>query len=235
MGASGHRVALVTLTVDGADGRFHDPVNRSGKSRPTARDLVHDPRAATIEASVRYVNWAWNRLTANMRYRRTMRPYFRGLELQRSGMAHLHVLVRVRDAADFLALRSELRGPEADRSAGLAVMAGFGKVVDVQLARSGGDVARYVTKTQAAGDAAAYATKGVPGAALPRYTRRTAWAQTWAPGWIKPTPLAGFTWRVARASVETVTAALALSGDFHIVDPDSLRVASAASAAGRGS
>jgi hypothetical protein len=224
MGASGARVAMVTLTIDPSDPRFMDPRNRAGKVRPRSSALLGDARAAAIEDSTRYASWAWNRLTANMRYRRTLRPFFRGLELQRSGMAHLHVLIRVRDAADFLALRAELRGPESDRSAGLAVMAGFGLVVDAQLARSGGDVARYVTKMRdgGAGDAAAYATKGVP-AALPRYTRRAAWSRAWAPGWVKPTPVAGFTWRVAHASESTVRAALALS-DYSIVEPASCRV-----------
>jgi hypothetical protein len=107
------------------------------------------------------------------------------------------------------------------------------------LARRGGDVARYVTKMNDGGarDAAAYATKGTP-AALPRYTRRAAWSLNtgrapWAAGWVKPTPIAGFEWRVAHASPDTVRGALALS-DFHVVDPGSYRVSSAPAGAQKG-
>lgn len=229
MGASGAKVMLLTLTIDPSDPRLADPRNRAGKSRPRSSALLSTPQADTIEASVRYASWAWNRMRANLSNRHGAVPYFRGLELQKSGIAHLHVLIRVRDAAEFMKLRALIRGPESDRGRGLAVMAGFGKVVDAQLARSGGDVARYVTKMRdaGAGDAAAYATKGI-GAALPRYTRRAAWSlpngrAPWAAGWRNATPIAGFDWRVARASVETVSEALALS-DFHVVDPATYRI-----------
>lgn len=235
MGASGAKVALLTLTIDPSDGRFADPRNRAGKDRPRSSSLIGSSSAETVEHSTRYASWAWNRFRTYLVREYGAVPFFRGLELQQSGMAHLHVLLRVRDATEFMQLRSLIRGPETDRASGLAVRAGFGLVVDMQLARSGGDVARYVTKTQAAGDAAAYATKGVP-AALPRYTRRTAWSLTtgrapWAAGWVKPTPIAGFTWRVARCTTETVLGALPAE-DFHVVDPESYRVRSGPSGPG---
>lgn len=248
--AGGGRIAMVTLTIDPQDPRFADVANRpasdrrrraEGRERPRTADLMADPRATVIEQSLRYSSWAWNRLRANMANRRALRgfAYMRGVELQRSGMAHLHVLVRVPDMAAYLALRTALRGDEAtrttvrpnQRAAGLAIMAGFGKVVDVQLARSRWDVARYVTKAEDAGDAAAYATKGV-GAVMPRYTKRSAHSigskrmAAWAPGWVRPTPIAGFTWRVAKADASLVAAALAAS-DFHVGDPARYRVPTA--------
>jgi hypothetical protein len=265
MGAAvGGYVAMATLTIDPKDGRLADPACRPKRRRmtvvrgadgvplrvstvsratprPRTAELLNDDRAGLIEHSLLYQQFAWNRLTANLRNRKFIKEsgglaYLRGVELQRSGMAHVHVLIRVASRADFMKLRAALRGDEAKRSrlartdpehrdAGLAIRAGFGKVVDVQLARSRMDVARYVTKMQDAGgasDAAAYVTKGTS-APMPRYTRRTSYGRAWAPGWVKPTPLAGFTWRLAAASIETVTTALRLSG-VELIDPGSLRV-----------
>jgi hypothetical protein len=234
MGATG-RVMMLTLTIDRSDPRYADPANREGKARPLD---PANPRAIVTSESVRYAAWAWHRFGVYMRREYGAVPYFRGLELTAAGVAHLHVLLRVRDAADFMALRALVRGPENARTRGLAVRAGFGLVVDAQLARSGGDVARYVTKSTTApgSDAAAYATKGL-GPGLPRYSRRASWsraaASAWAPGWIKPAPLRGFTWRVARASVGTVSDALARS-DFALTDPVSLRAAGTPGLAGAG-
>lgn len=224
MGSCGARVALLTLTIDPSDGRFADPVNRAGKARPL------DPRAPNAyvaSESVRYASWAFNRFRTYLVREYGAVPYFRGVELQKSGMAHLHVLLRLPAGsgapAAFLGLRAKVRGPEWDRSAGLAVRAGFGKVVDMQLARSGGDVARYVTK--ASSEVAGYVTKGLAGG-MPRYTRRSSWSRSeaaaWAPGWVKPAPISGFTWRLAKASVGTVSDALWRS-EFVVVDPAFVR------------
>lgn len=245
MGATG-KLAMVTLTIDPSDPRWLAALDarpvRLGRSKVRAPRLTvdRDPdRAYRAELSSRYAAWAWNRLRTYLArevierddrgravQRYGHRAYFRGLELQRSGMAHLHVLFRVRDTADFLALRSLLRGPEDDRAAGLAVRAGFGLVVDAQLARSRGDVARYVSKgtgvSEAGGDAVAYATKGER-QMVPKYARQASWAQSWAPGWVKPTPVAGFSWRVADAHPDVVTPALVASG-FVIDDPARFRV-----------
>jgi len=237
MGASGAKVALLTLTIDPSDGRLFDPRCWAGKSRPRSSSLVGQGNAATVEASTRYASWAWNRFRTYLSREYGAVPYFRGLELQRSGVAHLHVLLRVPDSLAFMRLRALIRGPESDRSRGLAMRAGFGLVVDMQLARSGGDVARYVTKAGSAGAsmASAYATKGLAGG-LPRYARRASWSlptgrAPWAAGWVNPTPISGFTWRIARCTVATVLSALP-SEDFEIHEAGRYRV-QAASGPGR--
>lgn len=270
------KVAMVTLTIARRDPRFLDGRNRSGKARPLvaemlperlggtlptdrlARDVYAVRASATVE-SLRYQSWAWNRLRANLTNRKRLGrlAYYRGVELHKDGVAHVHVLIRVQDAAAFLALRAALRGDEAtrgtyalkDKRNGLAILAGFGKVVDVQLARSKGDVARYVSKMEDAGQgdrlatetrgaiatdsrASAYATKGTS-AAMPRYTRRTAYSRgskrldPWAGAWVKPTPIAGFVWRLAGCSEEVAQAAL-LRSDFVLDDPARYRVAASA-------
>jgi hypothetical protein len=236
MGASSGKVAMVTLTIDPQDGRFHDPANRTGRDRPRTSALVGNDQAYVIEQSLRYQSWAWNRLRTSLSRRGKVigsMAYFRGVELHKSGMAHVHVLVRVESVTAFMLLRSALRGDESkrttvpvnDRRAGLAIRAGFGRVVDVQLARNRGDVARYVTK-----DVAAYVTKGVT-AAMPRYTRRSAYSRAWAPGWVKPTPIAGFDWRLASCSADVAQRAL-IRSDFVIGDPERFRVVSAPTGAG---
>jgi hypothetical protein len=240
------RIALVTLTIDEDDFRYLDPANRSGKARPWTADLLTDPRATTIEESLRYQAWAWNRLRTLLSRRVFFRgsAYFRGVELTARGVAHVHVVFRVPDLAAFEALRAALRGDASvrmgvrtgalsvdDRRAGLAIRAGFGPIVDVQLARSAEDVGRYVTK-----DVAAYATKGTT-ARMPRYTRRTAYSlgtgrrmSAWAPGWAKPTRIAGFEWRLAKASPAVVSEAL-IASDFVIGDSSDWRIGSVSAGA----
>lgn len=253
MGASGQKVAMLTLTIDRSDARYlgstwvGGPVggrfkrNRAGKDRPRSSVMLADPRAAVVEESTRYASWAWNRFRTYLYREHGAVPFFRGVELQKSGVAHLHVLLRVENAVEVMALIARIGGPT-----GLAVRAGFGPVADVQLARSGGDVARYVTKANG-GIGSRIVGSGRPGASaaayvsklpdvLPRYTRRTSWSlpngrSPWAAGWVKPTPIAGFTWRVAKCSVATVLGALPPS-DFHIVDPGSYRVQSPGHPAG---
>jgi hypothetical protein len=246
MGATG-RVALLTLTIDPGDPRLADPSNRAGKQRPPD---PRDPTSYIAGESVRYAAWAWNRFRTYLTREYGAVPFFKGLELQQSGMAHLHVIVRLRDSVEFMALRSLIRGPEDDRDAGLAVRAGFGIVVDMQLARAPGDVARYVTKAGSGlvpggkrsgpegvrpvtssgdGRAAAYVTKGLDGS-LPRYTRRSSWStgrSAWAPDWRRPEPIRGFTWRVAQASASVVSDALVRS-EFVIADPALVRAARSA-------
>lgn len=250
MGASGHKVAMATFTIDPNDARWLDPANRHGKVRVADPNV---PNSALTGESSRYAAWAWNRLRVNLTNRMGKRAYFRGLEVHKTGMVHLHVLVRVKDATDFLHLRTVLRGDEkrrtrsdaTHREAGLAISSGFGKVTDVVLARSGGDVAKYVTKASS-GDvmayearertvAAGYVSKGVMGP-LPRYTRRSTWSTAegaeWAPGWVKPTPIAGFWWRVEPHGIKSAAAVVRSQG-FSIGDPERFRVpAQAATAAG---
>lgn len=232
---------MILLTIDPKDERWLDSNNRAGKPRMVD---PRDPLSAVKGESSRYASWAWNRLTSayRRRYGRSL-EFFRGNEAHRSGMVHLHVLVRVQSTEEFAWLRAVIRGDERvresvaahDRRAGLARMAGFGLVASVELARSAGDVARYVTKA-ASGDrmgfevregqrAAAYVSKGVS-LAMPRYTRRTSWSMkraAWAPDWRKPAPIAGFWWRLD--SMPPVhAAAVARSQGFVIGDPERYRV-----------
>jgi len=223
MGATG-RVVFFTLTIDPSDGRY------------VAALGAYEGKGETAP-SIRYGQWAWNRMTARCRARGWSFPYARGVELHASGRAHLHVIARVESVSEFFILRNMLRG-------GWATRAGFGAVVDVQIARSGADVARYVGKATNAGAvapvvrsaslvgarAAAYVTKGLD-ARMPKYTRRASFARGWAEGWVRPTPIAGFSWRVAPASVDVVRRGLMLS-DFVMVEPERFRVPIAAMAAG---
>jgi hypothetical protein len=221
-GASGSRVAMLTLTIDRSDDRYADPANRAGKPRPRAAGLLGNPRAVVVEESTRYASWAWNRFRTYLTREHGRVAYFRALELQESGVAHLHVVIRFRDLAEVMRLQALIGG-----SGRLAVRAGFGPVVHLTVARSGGDVARYVTKVGR--DVAAYVTKGTSrmSLALPRYTRRASWSlgsAAWAPDWTPPTPIgAGFTWQLAAASAATVRTALVLS-DFILEDPARYRV-----------
>jgi hypothetical protein len=270
MGARGEKVAFVTLTIDETDPRFLDARNRAGKRRPAEPGLSE----LTVETA-RYASWAFNRFRTYLVREHGKVPYFAGRELTKRGVLHIHLVVRVRDAAEFLELRTRLRGDEAlrgkvrtgelshrDRRAGLAIRAGFGLVVDAELARSADRVAWYVSKASGSvrlerpgeavtpgaprGDgsadltsdgtfAAAYTSKGIVDR-MPRYTRRSSWSisqqAAWAPGWVRPTRIEGFTWRLAPASAAVVTRALELSG-FTLTDPATCRAAMAAGSAGR--
>lgn len=250
MGASGRKVAMLTLTIDPLDPRFADLANRvkvrGGKVRARSTALLDDPRAHVIEQSTSYAAWAWNRFRTYFVREYGALPYFKGLELQKSGMAHLHVLIRVDDATAFLAVQHHIRSTD------LAVRAGFGPVIDFQLARSGGDVARYVTKVDGSSGVRAELVKGSarPGQhaaayvsktpdALPKYARRSTWSlpngrAPWAPDWADPTPIAGFDWRVAKCNAATAAAGLHPE-DFRLDDPDLYRIKSGPMGPERGS
>jgi hypothetical protein len=162
--------------------------------------------------SIRDAGASWNRLRLTLRRSFGELPYFKGLELTRAGVAHLHVIVRVDTLADYWRLRTIVRR-EARGS-------GFGIVSQVDLARRQGDVARYVTKAEGA-NAAAYATKGIDGR-VPKWTRRASWSRDWS-AWVKPTPIAGFTWAVRPVDPDGLRE-LYLSSDFVIADTDRYRV-----------
>src|SRR3989304_5386308 len=196
MGATG-RVVFFTLTIDPSDGRY------------VAALGAYEGKGETAP-SIRYGQWAWNRMTARCRARGWSFPYARGVELHASGRAHLHVIARVGAVSEFFILRNMLRGGGGWRG-------GVGAVGDVGVSRGG---AR----------AAAYVTKGLD-ARMPKYTRRASFARGWAEGWVRPTPIAGFSWRVAPASVDVVRRGLMLS-DFVMVEPERFRVPIAAMAAG---
>jgi hypothetical protein len=197
---------MVTLTLDPKEPRYAARLAdyaRAGGSGTSAPSVVH-------------ARESWNRLRLSLSREFGALAYFKGMELTKAGTAHLHVLVRVSSVSDFWRLRA--------LTPGLAVRAGFGKVVQSDLARRSGDVARYVTKADGGRgmNVAAYATKGIDGR-FPRYARRASWAKEWAPGWVRPTPLAGFSWRVAPLSVSRAVAAL-IASDFVIAEPFRFRV-----------
>jgi len=255
MGASGQRCAMVTLTVDPRDPRLVQHVATvwaagAGAAIPAGISAERLRASGSIDY-VRKV--AWKRFRTYFGREFGAAPWFRGLELTRAGVAHIHWVVRVESVQDFARLRALVRGSEVGRSerhravagwqqpgAGLAERAGFGIVSDVQLARSSGDVARYVTKATASAGieavsvsemrpgvaVAAYVTKGVADLRMPKYTRRASWSTgdraPWAPLWRKPERLGGFSrWRVASAGVEAVTRALVASGRV-VIGPDGL-------------
>src|SRR3989304_3178441 len=102
MGATG-RVVFFTLTIDPSDGRY------------VAALGAYEGKGETAP-SIRYGQWAWNRMTARCRARGWSFPYARGVELHASGRAHLHVIARVvaggrRGPASALWLMCRSRGP----------------------------------------------------------------------------------------------------------------------------
>lgn len=211
---------LVTLTIDPEDGRwvgFLDDwlTDRSmvgwDRRDTVAGILAGLPEAQAREvtrASIRYVAASWNRLNVSMRRELPGLAYFRALELQGNGRAHLHVLLRGSSLADLLRARQVLRR--------LAVRSGFGGEegrgmgFDADRLRSTRGAAYYVGKV-VKGRAGGYVAKA-EGPRLPKYARRFAWSRQWCE-WQRPEPLPGFYgWRIARASTQTVERALLASG-----------------------
>lgn len=159
--------------------------------------------------------------------------FFKGLELQRNGRAHVHAIVRLGSLVELMQLQGALRD--------MAVRAGFGGARkwrdsrgrvrsgwEVEHVRSRRDVAGYVTKAAGSyyGHVAAEAAKERQQRTLPAYTRRASWSmgrRAWAPDWVD-TRSEGVTWTFARAGVETVTRALEASG--WLLDPAVGRVGS---------
>jgi hypothetical protein len=196
---------MVTLTVD---------LN-------TAPPAGLGPDAVT-RGSTRHAAASWNRLRIILAREFGPLPYYKGLELTKAGVAHLHVIARVETVADFWRLRAIVR-----RS---VVRAGFGRVVQSDLARSSEAVARYVTKADGGGRreasrVAAYVTKGIDGR-FPRWTRRASWSQDWSE-WTRATPISGFRWQIAHAARSFVVDGLVAS-DFVVVQPERFRIRAAA-------
>lgn len=225
---SGERFVMVTLTIDLNDPRLAASIARVGRGLGSSW--------ADTKGSIKHAAASWNRLRGTLVRGRRRRGapflpfgrirYYRGLELTGRGIAHLHVLIRVNSLAEYWRLRTVLAAGEAER-------AGFGRIEQVDLARSRADVARYVTKAvnPTADDAegrelGAYVTKGAI-APMPRYTRRFSWSvrdAEWAP-WTPATPIAGYSWRVGQLSVDRAVEAL-IASDFVIVDAGRSRVRS---------
>ena len=244
---AGGWVWMVTLTIDPSDPRWIEyarsaieaggVVERGGRLLSLREGIGDDGRMATAALSLRYAQRAWHRLSVQLRKDRGLKgrvAFYVGRELQESGMAHLHVLVRARVESPWLM--------KYDRLWQLAQAAGFGRI-DVQRARRGEAVARYVSKAagmtgtpyvppatagtvpgMAAGIVAGYVSKSAE--ALPRWTRRGSWSPTWVEDWIEPTPLAGFTWRLAGGSAPFIKAGL-IASDFTLEDPSRFRISAA--------
>lgn len=185
---------------------------------------------ATARLSLTYSAAAWNRLRTYLRRETGLEgvSFYTGKELHKSGMAHLHVLVRRPGTSPWLLHYSRLWS--------LAESAGFGRV-DVQVAVSRDDVARYVSKSagmvpagvtyspggydgQAGGIVAAYGSKSAE--AMPKWTRRGSWSRDWCE-WTPATRIAGFEWRLGGASAEFIADGFAADG-WRVVDPSRLRV-----------
>jgi len=233
---------MLTLTIDPNDPRWIEyvrsalaaggVVERGGRLLPLGQGIGDDGRMATAALSLRYAARAWNHLRTQLRNDPGLKgrvAFYTGRELHENGMAHLHVLVRARVASPWLMKYGRLWE--------LAQAAGFGRI-DMQRARRGESVARYVSKAagmldtpgvvpagnasgMASGIVAGYVSKSAE--ALPRWTRRGSWSPTWVEDWIRPTPLAGFAWRLAGASAPFVLAGL-IASDFTIEDPTRLRI-----------
>jgi len=208
-GARG-KVAMITLTID-----------------PNGLVLGTGPDALT-RVSVRRASASWHRLAVRLRREFGPLDYYKGLELTKAGVAHLHVIVRVESVADFWRLRALVRR-SAERS-------GFGRVVHSDLARSSAAVTRYVTKADGGGareasHVAAYATKGVDGR-FPRYARRGTWSRKWVT-WAPATAIAGFRWQLANAAREFVVDGL-IASDFVMADPALFRITSAGGSPAKG-
>ncbi len=144
--------------------------------------------------------------------------YFRAVELTKRGVPHLHLIIRrphgpLGSSAWFMAFR---------KWRSLITAAGFGVVTDVQYVNRGGTdrIAEYVTKATAG-----YVTKEQT-AAMPRWTRYASWSRGYNPDWVRPTPIAGFAWRLGGAGADFTAEALAASG-FVIGDPAMFRVPAA--------
>lgn len=157
--------------------------------------------------------------------------FFKGLELQRNGRAHVHVILRLHDLAELLAIQAQLRaiadrvglgGRRKWRDGQGRLRSGF----EIERARSRRELASYVTKAAGSwygGQLAAEVAKPGQARSLPAYARRASWSmgrRAWAPDWVtyRRTDL---DWTFARASAETVTRALEASGV--LVDPDLFR------------
>lgn len=135
--------------------------------------------------------------------------YFKVIERQQRGHAHLHILFR----GDFI--------PQRWLSAA-AAKAGFGPVVDIR--QVGKQAARYVSKYLAKEMGTTPEQQGYP--PLPRWHRRASWSSAWAPAfqaswqqWLNQHELARFRWYIANAR-PTRTAYRLAQLDYELLEVD---------------
>jgi hypothetical protein len=163
-------------------------------------------RVTLAEAAAR-----WKVLNLSLRRLFGSLPYYRAAELHVSGVAHLHVLIRVQSRTALL-----IRG-QALMAAILA--SGFGERSSWSVASSERAVSEYVTKATAA-----YVGKG--NEAMPRWSRRGTWSRDWCE-WVPATPIAGFNWQLSRSGGAITVEALRASG-YLVIDAARCRVGSVA-------
>ena len=209
MGAS-TRGLLVMLTLT-LPAEFH-PSSAECRYSPTMavpesggrmlRDRLAVARLTTRVASVR-----WNVLRLSLSRLFGSLPYYRAIELHSSGVAHLHVLLRISSRTELL-LRQRAMAAAIES-------AGFGRS-SWSVADGPRAVSEYVTKATSA-----YVSKGAE--AMPKWTRRGSWSKDWTDEWVPATPIAGLSWQLGRASERMTAEALRASG-FRVVDPALLRV-----------
>lgn len=210
---------FVTLTIDPSSPRWQAFFDRQGGPEGVreAGGRILTDRSAASQASIRYLAESWNRLRTRLVAEwGTEVAFFRGVELHKSGIAHMHVLIALDSLEAWLGRYGQFQA--------FAVAAGFGRKVDIQQVRSPQEAARYVGKA-----AVAYTAKG-EAQPMPRYTRRAAWSRGWCE-WTPPTPVAGFEWSLGFVDPGTAARALEASG-YVIEDPGRYRVVSAPSGAG---
>lgn len=227
---------MLTLTIDPSAPAWHAFVSSAmqgsgvreagGRLLPTRGE---DTRQATARLSLQYAAASWNRLRTALRREDGLEgvSFYVGKELHKTGMAHLHVLVRRPGTSPWLMPYPRLWK--------LASSAGFGRI-QVDVAVSKGDVARYVSKSagmlpramttgdgysgQAGSVVAAYGSKSAE--VMPKWTRRGSWSRDWCE-WSAPTPVAGFAWRLGGASADFIADGFRSDG-WQVVDPARLRV-----------
>lgn len=150
------------------------------------------PASDTVEQSYDQLALRWKRLREHLRrdFPRLRFEYFKVIERQQRGHAHLHVLSR----GGFI--------PQA-WLATAAAKAGFGWVADIR--EVGRQVAKYVAKYLGKEMGAAAQTLRYP--ALPRWHRRASWSRAWAPAfqtnwlrWMADQQLLDVSWQIANGT-----------------------------------
>lgn len=156
--------------------------------------------------------------------------YFKGLELQRNGRAHLHVLVRFAELAHAEAFR-QLMAPGGALHQ-LAIDCGFGgkrkwrtgsrlrSGVEFEVGRSKRELARYVAKVAGSkyapgGELAAEVAKERQAHRLPPRARRATWSRgkrAWARRWRRRERQEGVRWAFVLATPERTAAHLGAAG-----------------------
>jgi hypothetical protein len=150
------------------------------------------PASDTVERSYDQQSVRWKRFRERLRraFPGIRLEYFKVIERQRRGHAHLHVLFR----GGFI--------PQRWLSAA-AAKAGFGPIADVR--EVGKQAARYVSKYLAKEMGDTPELLGLP--PLPSWHRRASWSRAWAPAfqhswqsWLVQQAMATFRWYIASSN-----------------------------------